>query len=79
MGKITANSFHMTPSEWSSASSNGDTYFVYRLTISKKEISLFVIKNPVGKYKNDLLSMTVRDGVHLTYSQNSGEYVELCA
>lgn len=78
MGKITANSFHMTPSEWSSASSHGDTYYVYRLTISKKEISLFIIQNPVSKYKNDLLSMTVREGVDITFSEKSGKYVELC-
>lgn len=78
MGKINANSFHMTPSEWSAADSLGQSYFVYRLTISKKEISLFIINNPVQKYKDNLLEMTIRDGVDISYKDISGSYVELC-
>lgn len=79
MGKINATSFHMTPSEWSAASSLGQSYFVYRLTISKKEISLFVIKDPVQMYKENRLDMTIGDGVDISYNkQTSGTYVELC-
>jgi len=78
MGKINANSFHMTPSEWSAADSLGQSYFVYRLTISKKEISLFIIRDPVRMYKDSRLDMTVRDGVDISYKEISGTYMELC-
>jgi hypothetical protein len=78
MGKLSASTFHMTPSEWSAASSINKAYFIYRLMISKENISLFVIQDPVGKYKNSLIEMIPRDGAEIRYSNSSGNFEELC-
>ncbi|WKZ29268.1 MAG: DUF3883 domain-containing protein [Patescibacteria group bacterium] len=76
-GKLAAQFFHMTPSEWSSAETLKDTYFVYRLMISAQGISLFLIQDPVGKYKSDRLSMAPRDGADIHYTERSGNWEEL--
>jgi hypothetical protein len=78
MGKLSASRFHMTPSEWSAASSINKAYFIYRLMISRENISLFVIQDPVGKYKNSLIEMIPRDGAEIRYSNSSGNFEELC-
>lgn len=76
-GKLAANSFHMTPSEWSSASTLQLNYFVYRLMISSSGVNLFLIKDPVGKYKQDLLGITIREGADIKYSEKSGYWEPL--
>jgi len=76
-GKLASRNFHMTPSEWSAASSSREIYFVYRLMISGENLSLFLIQDPVGKYKQDLLGMVPRDGADITYSDKSGHYADL--
>lgn len=76
-GKLASNSFHMTPSEWSSASTLRSNYFVYRLMISSGGVNLFLIKDPVGKYKEDLLDMIPRDGADVRYSEKSGYWEPL--
>lgn len=76
-GKLASNSFHMTPSEWSSASTLRTNYFVYRLMISSSGVNLFLIKDPVGKYKEDLLDMVPRDGADIRYSEKSGYWEPL--
>ena len=75
--KLHTMSFHMTPSEWSAAETFKDTYYVYRLIVSSGDIRLFVIKNPVGQYKNDLITMVPRDGADIDYNEQAGVYVEL--
>ena len=77
MGKLSSTSFHMTTSEWSAANSLKDAYHIYRLMISRDSISLFIIKDPVHKYKNDLLEMIPRDGADIRYSDKSGSYEQL--
>ena len=72
--KLSIQRFHMTPNEWGSASTFGDAYYIYRLMISSDDISLFIIRNPVRQYKNDLLEMTPRDGVEISYNDQSGYY-----
>jgi hypothetical protein len=47
--------------------------------ISSDEVKLFVIIDPVGKYKTDKLEMTPRNGVDITYSEKSGQVEELFA
>lgn len=76
-GKIHTTNFHMTPSEWSSADTSGQTYFIYRLAISAESVSLFVIQDPVGKYKQSLVDMVPRDGADIRYTEKSGVYEEL--
>jgi hypothetical protein len=75
--KININRFHMTPNEWGSADTSRDKYYIYRLMISSKDVTLFVIEDPVGKYKNDKLAMVPRNGVDITYSENSGCFEEV--
>lgn len=76
-GKLASNSFHMTPSEWSSANTLRLNYFVYRLMISSSGVNLFLIKDPVGKYKEDLLDMLPREGADVRYSEKSGYWEPL--
>lgn len=73
-GKLSSTNFHMTPSEWSAASSYKDIYFVYRLMVSSEDVSLFLIQDPVGKYKCDLLEMSPRNGADVRYSDKSGNW-----
>lgn len=71
------NNFHLTPNEWATAETLQDTYFVYRLMISKYERKLFVLKNPVEKYKNNQVKMIPRNGADIVFNENSGEWKEL--
>lgn len=76
-GKLAARSFHMTPSEWSAANSTRKMYFVYRLMISTQDVSLFLIQDPVGLYKQDLIDMVPRDGAAISYTDRSGKWEKL--
>lgn len=67
------NKVHLTPNEWNTASSMKDRYFVYRLMISKTEKKLFLIQDPVGLYKKDLIEMVPKDGADITFSTNKAE------
>jgi hypothetical protein len=67
------NKVHLTPNEWNTASSLKDRYYVYRLMISKTEKKLFLIQDPVGLYKKDLIEMIPKDGADLTFSTNKDE------
>jgi hypothetical protein len=69
--------FHLTPNEWGTASTIGDNYFVYRLMLSKSEKKLFIIKNPVGQYKQNKLKMMLRDGADFVFKEDTGEWSEL--
>lgn len=76
-GRLATQNFHMTPSEWSAANSLRKTYFVYRLMISTQDVNLFLIQDPVGQYKVDLLDMIPRDGADIRYSDKSGHWEKL--
>ncbi len=64
------NKVHLTSNEWNTASTTRDRYFIYRLMISKKEKKLFLIQDPVGLYKNDLIEMIPKDGADITFNVN---------
>lgn len=69
---------HLTPNEWNVAKSTKDRYFIYRLAISKQDKKLFIIQDPVGLYKSDLIDMIPRDGAEITFdTKNSGHFEEL--
>lgn len=77
---LSFNRIHLTTNEWRVAEDFGDKYFVYRLQIDSTGYKLFVIQNPVRKYKNDIIKMIPRDGADIIFQDNAGEYVELlCA
>jgi hypothetical protein len=71
------NNFHLTPNEWDTADTMRDAYFVYRLMISKHERKLFILKDPVGKYKIEQIKMTPRNGADIIFTEKSGEWNEL--
>lgn len=77
--KVNINRFHMTPNEWGAADTFRKAYYIYRLMISSEDITLFVIKDPVGEYKSDNLEMVPRHGVDITYSEKSGQIKEVLA
>ena len=74
---LTFNRFHLTTNEWKVAEDLGDKYFVYRLAIDEKGYTLFIIRNPVRKYKQDIIKMIPRDGADIVFDSNAGTYEEL--
>jgi hypothetical protein len=72
------NRVHLTKNEWNTASSTHDRYYVYRLMLSKNERKLFLLQDPVGLYKQDLLDMIPSDGADITFDPSKvGEFEEL--
>lgn len=72
------NRIHLTKNEWNTASSTHDRYYVYRLMLSKTERKLFLLQDPVGLYKKDLIEMVPSDGAEITFDpQKVGEFEEL--
>ena len=69
--------FHLTTNEWVAAEGHGEQYFVYRLMLSEAEIKLFIIQDPVRKYKTDFIKMVPRDGADVTFDYEVGEWQEL--
>jgi hypothetical protein len=74
---IQFNKFHMTTNEWVVAESNHDRYFIYRLLLSKHTIRLYIIQDPVGLYKKDIIRMIPRDGADIIFNDNAGTEEEL--
>ena len=70
-------SFHMTPNEWDTASSTNDRYFVYRLMISRKEMTIYILQDPVGLYKKDKINMTPRNGAEISFNVSVCEKTKL--
>jgi len=75
--KISFTKFHLTPNEWKAAESFDGRYFIYRLMVSKAGTRLFVIRDPVGRYKSDGVEMTPGDGVEISFTKRSGNWEEL--
>jgi hypothetical protein len=72
------NRIHLTKNEWNTASSTHDRYYVYRLLLSKSERKLFLLQDPVGLYKKDLINMIPSDGADITFDpQHVGRFEEL--
>lgn len=69
--------FHLTENEWNVASSMGDKYYVYRIMISRDSLKLFVIRNPIKKYKEGLLNIYLDDGPQVAFTDRTGYYEDL--
>lgn len=67
------NKVHLTPNEWNTAGTLKDRYFIYRLMISKTEKKLFLIQDPVGLYKKDLIEMVPKDGADITFRPDNAD------
>ena len=75
--KIQMYGFHMSPNEWRVANTIKEHYYVYRLMLSANEKTLFVLRNPVGLYKNDKIEAEPRDGMEVTFSAENFEPTKL--
>lgn len=72
------NKIHLTKNEWNTANSTRDRYYVYRLMISRGERKLFLLQDPVGLYKRDMIDMVPTDGADITFDpQAVGTFEEL--
>lgn len=72
------NKIHMTTNEWNTATSLNDRYYIYRLMISKQDRKLFVIQNPVGLYKQNVIKMVPKDGADIIFEPaTAGTFEEL--
>ena len=76
-GKLSNNSFHMTTNEWQAAESYQNLYFIYRLMISAERVRLFIIRNPIAKYKSNLINIVPTGGVSIKYTESSGQWSEI--
>ncbi len=70
---------HLTRNEWNAAKTLSSNYFIYRLMISKDEQKLFIIQDPIGKYKRDILDIIPTEGADLSFktSSQTGEFERL--
>lgn len=72
------NRIHLTKNEWNTADSTRNRYYIYRLQISKRERKLFLLQDPVGLYKKDLIDMIPNDGADITFDPSKvGKFEEL--
>jgi len=78
-GRLTFNSFHLTKNEFRAADTYRNSYYVYRLMITKESRKLFIIKDPIGVYKSDTGALEIRisEGADVTFNNNAGTEEEL--
>lgn len=65
--KINLFSFHMSPNEWYVAETHREHYCVYRLMLSAKDKTLYVLRNPVALYKSDQITALPRNGMEISF------------
>lgn len=75
--RIQLYGFHMSPNEWSVAGTINDHYCVYRLMLSEKDKTLFILRNPVRLYKTDLIEAEPRDGMEISFKSSDFEPTEV--
>jgi len=70
--KIVFDTFYLSPNEWVTAETLDGRYFIYRLMVSKHSVSLFIIQDPVAKYKDGRIKMVPKNGAEITFSEDCG-------
>ncbi len=65
--KIKLFGFHMSPNEWDVANTTREHYCVYRLMLSAKDKTLYILRNPVSLYKNDIIEAIPRNGMEVSF------------
>ncbi len=65
--KINLYSFHMSPNEWYVAETHREHYCVYRLMLSAKDKTLYILRNPVALYKTDEIKAFPRNGMEISF------------
>jgi len=68
---------HLTSNEWESATTLKEHYFIYRLMITSGDMYLYLLRNPVAKYKADEITMVPKDGAEIGFSAEVCEKVKL--
>ncbi len=79
---IVFNTIHLTPNEWRVAETERRRYFVYRLFIcfSTGDARLYTLRDPVGEYKSDRVTMmpSSSGGVDVRFDSGKvGKFEEL--
>jgi len=70
-------SVHLTTNEWESATTLKEHYFIYRLMITSGDMYLYLLRDPVAKYKADEITMVPKDGAEIGFSAENCEKVKL--
>lgn len=76
---IKFNKVHLTPNEWQAAKSYKQRYYIYRLMISKREIKLFVMNDPIQLFRTEMIDISPNNGMDITFKDEAGTYEELLA
>jgi len=77
---VSFRQFHLTANEWNAAKTYRDAYHVYRLMVNTQVgIRLFIIRDPVGKYRQGMIEMTPVGGADMSFRDDSGNYERLLA
>ena len=75
--KLQLYSFRMSLNEWRVAGTIKDHYYVYRLMLSEKEKTMFILRNPVALYKTDKIEAEPRNGMEISFSEDIFKATEL--
>lgn len=70
-------SVHLTPNEWESATTLKEHYYIYRLMITSGDMYIYLLQDPVAKYKADKITMVPRNGAEIGFSAESCERIKL--
>lgn len=77
-GALSFSRVNLTQNEWRAAATHGERYFVYRLAINKEKFDLFIIQDPVGLYKKNIIDMIPKDGAEINFNvDTAGTFEEL--
>jgi len=78
--RVHFNNFHLTPNEWRVADTHGPRYFVYRIAIDDEGCQMFVIQDPIQKFRDRMIRISLTHSAQLNFSDKAGEFVKLlCA
>lgn len=78
--RVHFNNFHLSPNEWRVADAHGKRYYVYRIAIDDQGYQLFVIRDPVQKFRERLIRLSFSHPVQLNFEDMAGQFEELlCA
>lgn len=72
---INNNRFKLTPNEWDTAETLGDSYFVYYLVINDDGKNIFVIQNPIKQF--ELGNLKIDKNLVVEFSKTSGQWHRL--
>lgn len=75
--RINLYGFHMSPNEWDVAETTREHYCVYRLMLSAADKSLYILRNPVALYKQDIINALPRNGMEISFDSSQFKPEEL--